>query len=231
MAYTFDPASGATRGQLVDLCTLQSFGAARYAELLKAWLNDAVLEICKRLDAVRGAAICPFDANGIVTQPAAAFFKVNEVWLCNAGATGTTETAIRAAARYPLAPLAVGHTTLIDRALPVNSPLYYVARRGVAGTGRGTPLQLVIEPASSAGTVGIVGLQRPPVMAADTDVTGLGADLDEAVIAFAKARAFRQEDDFEMSNAWKNEFEAALRGGADIGSRDGPIVTPGLEDY
>ncbi|HEU4975286.1 MAG TPA: hypothetical protein VFT50_09370 [Baekduia sp.] len=232
MSYTFDPDSGATRAQLVDLCTSQAFSSSRYGEMLKAWLNDGVLEVCRRLSIVQGAALCDFDADGIVTQPAAPFFKVREVWLCTTGATGSTERAVRAAARYQLAPLDPDVASLVDRGVSLAQPLRYAVRRttAAAGAGRSPSMQIVVEPGGSAGTVGVIGLQRPPVMSADTDVTGLGADFDDAVVAFAKSRAFRQEDDTEMAAFWRAEFDLALRANLEVGVDDGPIITPGVED-
>lgn len=224
---TFVATSGATRAELAELVLAQNFNPARYADKVNRWLNDGVLEVCKRLGVVRAAAICAFDATGVVTQPATPFFKVNEVWIVDSGASGTTEAAIAAAARWRLAPLPTDHVALTGRAV---QPAFYTAQRGGAATGRHVPLQITVG-TSAPGRVGIVGLQRPAVMDEDTDVTGLGADLDEAVVAWATSRAYRQEGDVDVARYWRDEeFTLALRSGVDVGVADGPIVTPGLED-
>jgi hypothetical protein len=227
MAYTFDAASGESLSDLVEMFTSQSFSAARYGELAKRWLNDGVLEVCKRLQVMQGAAICDYAATGIVTQPASPFFVVHEVWMVHPNASGSTVAAISAAERCPLAPLPPDRRTFVGRG---SAPCFYNAQRAGAVSGQGVPLQITIAPAVAAGRVGIVGLQRPPLMAMNADVTGLGADLDDAVVCWAKSRAFRNEDDAEMSGFWRSEFEAALRSGAMVGTDDGPVVTPGLED-
>jgi hypothetical protein len=344
MAYEFDPFGSATLADLRELVAAQSFSLQRYGSLLDTWLNDGVLEVCKRLNIIHGAEILDFDAGGLVAQPERSFFRVREAWACDPpvataaiptqsvrlastgnvvvdgpglitvidgvtlaagdrlllknqtnpaengiydydyadgvlagrasdmnswtevhgalvfvaqgasnvgtswactsaaggtlgttaiifapppGPTGTDENAVRLAARYKLVPC--DHLTA-GRFSPSTQPWGYSARRGVAAGGRHVPVAIRVTPAGQTGKVGIIGQQRPPIMAGDTDPTGLGADLDDAVVSWAKARAFRQEDDFEMSAAWRAEFEAALTTAATSPVDDGPVITPGIED-
>lgn len=235
MTYIFSATSGATREQLRDLVVQQSFSPGRYAELANLWLNDAVTEVCRRLDIVHGALVLPYDASGLVTQgtpPSNQFWRVDAVYPVDANATGFNEQTVRQAARYQLTPLPW------DQALaPLSNagrPCYYSVRRGFeianGGSGRNAPVAIRVSPVLAAGKVGVVGQLRPAAMTTDTQTSGLGADVDDALVAFAKARAFRQEDDMDMSNAWRGEFEAALRTLSTSPVEDGPVITPGTWD-
>lgn len=226
MTYVFDPASSATRAQLAEMVWGNTFSSTRYAEFISAWLNDGVLDICRRLRIHRSYAILDVAAGGLVTQPASPFYHVEALWTAT-GATGTGEAAFGAQVQTRLEPLPQPSTA----GYTGSTPIVYTARRVTHPTQRYTGLQITVIPQVAAGKVGIVGLTRPPVMDTDDDVSGLGADLDDALIAFAKARAFRQEDDFEMSNAWKVEYEGSLRSALFVPEiNEGPITTPGSWD-
>jgi hypothetical protein len=68
-------------------------------------------------------------------------------------------------------------------------------------------------------------------MAADTDLTGLGAEFDAAVMCFAKAACFDNEDDFDAAAQWRQRYEVELRqileGGVD-GDDDSPDTVDGM---
>lgn len=210
--------SGATLADLRGYTLTQSFSSTRYSTLINRWLNDAVLEVCRRLNIIQGAEILAFDATGRVSAPSLPFFRVREAWLCTPQSTGFDEAAIALAAMCKLHPMPWDQAINTSR---IGAPQYYSTKRGST-----TAVEVRVI-TTAPGKVGIVGQQRPEAMLVDTDISGLGADLDDALVAFAKARAFRQEDDFEMSNAWKGEFELSLRTAAFDPADDEPQVTPG----
>jgi hypothetical protein len=110
-------------------------------------------------------------------------------------------------------------------------PLYYLVRRAAAPSGFSPQADLRIVPPGSGGFVAVKGLQRPAVMAADTDLTGLGAEFDAAVMCFAKAACFDNEDDFDAAAQWRQRYEVELRqileGGVD-GDDDSPDTVDGM---
>lgn len=220
--YTFTAdAGGDTFLELQDLVLGNTFSAVKYREQSKKLLNDAVTEACRKLRVHRAQAVCAFSAAGVVTQPTTPFFRIDEVWLAATGATGTGEQAMATYAASKLEPL------------PAASPAemgggeFYVARRKLDPTTRYPQLEIVVVDPGAAGSVVISGLQRPAVMDEDTDLTGLGADLDWAVVAYAKAKLFLLEDDPEMAGVWANEFQGALNTAAQTSHQDGPDITPG----
>jgi hypothetical protein len=227
VTYVFDSTSGATFGQLQDLVLTNAFSASRYTEFSKAWLNDAVTDVCRKLRVQRNMTVLNYDATGLVAQPATPFFHLEELWLAKAGSSGSGEQAFAANAIAKLEPLPTRSTAPVVGTTPV----FYTARRAAAPASRYPQLRIVVLPVAAAGQVAIVGLQRPTVMAATGDLTGLGADLDDAVLAFVKARMFRNEDDVDMSTFWQAEYERCLRGAVWLENHsDGPSTTPGTWD-
>lgn len=203
-----------------------NFGSGRYTTLATAFLNDAVADACRALKLNRQYSICAYAAStGLVTQPTLPFFRIESVWLTSAGATGSGEEAVRVYSTTPLAPLP--STTTAALAGQSGTPVYYTARRdGSVSTG----LAVRVTPApSAAGHVAIVGLAQPAAMSATTDVTGLGGNLDLAIIAFAKARCFEVEDDFEASAFWDTRYRQLLGVASLDGQDDGPSQTPGTD--
>ena len=226
MSYVFDPSSGATRDQLVELVIANSFSAGRYTEFARTWLNDAVTDVCRKLQMQRGIEIRDHDVAGVVSQPTQPFFHVDELWLAHPSATGTGEQAFAQYARTRLVPLRDRGTA----GMVGTTPNCYTARR-VAFTNRYPQLQLTVVPASAVGKVAIIGLQRPAVMDQAEDVSGLGADLDDALVAFVKRRCFRAEDDTDMANFWQAEYLSALRDADWLqADDDGPHVVEGAWD-
>lgn len=227
MAYSFDATSGETRDDLVELVIASSFSAARYTAMVQKWLNDAVTDVCRRLKIQRAYEVLAYDASGLVVQPERPFFHVEELWWASAGALASGERDFISRAELRLEPLPEGTDLTRMRS---SSPFWYSARR-VAYTSRYPQLQIVVLPTTTAGFVAIKGLQRPAVMDAAGDLSGLGADLDDALVAYAKARCFRNEDDFEMSKLWQGEYELELRGVVQLeNDSDGPDVVPGTWD-
>lgn len=225
MAYAFD-STGDSFSELQERVLANSFNSTRYLEVVKAELNAGVEQVCKRLSLFRSFAICAHSSSGAVTQPAAPFWRVEELWTASA-TSGTTEADFARYAQRKLEPLPWRSAGGLRTG---SLPLYYTARRLRAPGTRAPSLQITIVPATSAGYVAIAGLQRPAVMSLDADVTGLGDDLDRAVLAYAKARCFELEDDFQMSQQWDARFETMLREGAVDFVADGPKVTPGAWD-
>lgn len=228
MAYTFDPTSGETRASLASRVTLNSFSETRYAEVAKRALNDAVTTICRRLNQIEAHEVLSYDANGVVADSALPWFRILEVWAGSATAPAVGEKAFATAANYALQPLPDHYLG----AMYVGAgPLFYIARRRTSPTGFAPQLDLRIVPPGAAGFVAVKGLQRPAVMATDAAVTGLGADLDRAIVAYAKAQCFENEDDFDAADRWMQRYEIALREAIEGGtSDDQPMVVNGTWD-
>lgn len=228
MSYAFNANSGATRADLSDMVCANSFSAAKYGEFVKAWLNDAVLAICRRLQIQRGWEVLAYDATGAVTQPQLPFFQVDEVWTASPGAAASGLDAFRTRAQWPIRPLPPHGLSAVAAG---STPVFYVVTRDSSASKRYPQLALTVEPVTVPGFVAVTGLQRPAVMDADTSLTGLGADFDRAVVAWTKSRCFESEDDIQMAQFWDQRYIAALAEaieGADVD--DGPVVVQGTWD-
>ena len=228
MTYVFDSGSGATFGQLQAMVLTNAFGATKYTEFAKTFLNDAVTEACRRLQLQRTQWILAHDAAGVVSMPTYPFWLVEEVW--RADATAATSVSPVSAQLYlqavtdKLEPNPWGSPAQLDG---YNLPAFYMARRAASPVTRYPQIALTVVPAGSAGRVAVSGLVRPPVMVNDGDTTGLGADLDWAVVCWTRARLFALEDDPEMQGFMSAQFEDGLRSASVSVVADGPAVTPG----
>lgn len=196
---------------------------ARFDTLVGRWVNDAVADVCRRLRIADASEIAAYDANGVVTL-ATNFWRVREVWSVRTGTTGVNPVDLPRRGNYKLSPAPFASGLMLSPT--VGQPMYYKAVMGAAG------VLLTVLPPGIAGQVAVVGYARPALMVGDTDVSGLSPDLDEALIAFARARAFRREDDLNLSQMWEAEYVQRLRSvlPAHIQHSDGPNVTPGYED-
>lgn len=228
MTYTFS-ASGETRASLAERVAFNSFSASRYAEYVKRALNDAVTAICRRPGFGEAYEVQPYDATGLVVPPARLWLRIDEVWTTNATQAATGEAAFIAAAGVPLRRFAdheIGGTGV------GGGPIGYTVRRTTAPTGFAPAVDVhVLPPTATGGLVAIKGLQRPAVMDADDDVTGLGAELDGAVVAYTKAVCFDNEDDFDAAAQWRLRYEAEIRQATEGGdSSDGPDTVAGMWD-
>lgn len=230
MAYTFVSTSGETRSSLTERVVLNSFSTTRYTEVINRALNDAVTAICRKVGFLEAYEVLAYDNTGAATQSAKPWYRIDEVWQATATAASTGEKNFMTAAAYPLQ--RPTHHGLGD----LNSgsgPLYYIARRAASPTGFVPQLDLRILPPGVGGFVAVKGEQRPAVMALSTDVTGLGAEFDGAVVAYAKAACFDNEDDFDAAAAWRMRFDAELRqiveGGVN-GDDTGPDTADGMWD-
>lgn len=228
MTYVFDSTSGATFAQLQALVLTNAFGATKYTEFSKTFLNDAVTETCRRLRLQRTYWILAHDADGVVTMPTYPFWLVEDVW--RAEGTAATSASPVSAQLY----LQAGTDKLDPNPLQspgeldgYNRPAFYMARRAASPVTRYPQLALTVVPAGSAGVVAVAGLVRPPVMVNDGHTTGLGADLDWAVVCWTRARLFALEDDPEMQQFMTAQFEDGLRSASVGVVADGPAVTPG----
>ena len=220
MPYTFDPASGATRTLLSDLVLTNTFSSSRYGELVKAWLNDGVQDVCRRLDLLKGYEVLAV-TNGIVAQATLPFWRVDEVWTAS-GPAASTEAAFRQQASRWLEPIPYDSPALAGS--NNGEPCWFTVRKAPIA-GRYSTLQIGVHPAG-ASFVAVAGRQRPAIMDADADTSGLDAELDDAIVAYVKARCFRNEDDFEMAASWQQEYMSQL-GAYATTPHSGPIVTPG----
>lgn len=73
--------------------------------------------------------------------------------------------------------------------------------------------------------------QTPSALANDTDISNLPSDYHDVMISYALSRAYRSEDDMQMSQFFYSEFMRDLQQmGADRQSvvRDGPRQVPGM---
>lgn len=245
-AFAYSDGNGATFAELQSRVLRGSFSESLYLEETKANLNDAVLEVCKRARLFPQRVVCPYGSSGLVTLPGDdgtgagenTFWLIEGVWLAASTATTGTadETQIAGWTQRRLAPLDRDPAELGVG----NSPVYYTLKRWQgdesetgAVLGRTIPIRLRVSPAAvgASGKVIVLGRQRPPLMQGSTDLTGLGADADRALIAYCRARLFELEEDDKMAVFWDDRFEQAIRSLAQGGVvLDGPMVTPGVED-
>jgi hypothetical protein len=152
--------------------------------------------------------------------------RIDEVWTTSATAAGQGEVAFLAAAGSRLERLPPG---VLGSLGPSSGPLFYIVRRSTSPTGFAPQVDLRIVPPNSGGFVAVKGLQRPAVMDGDTDTTGLGAEFDGAVVAWAKAACFDNEDDFDAAAQWRQRFDSELRLILEAGiDDDGPDVVDGM---
>lgn len=232
MAYVFNGAGAETFATLQDQVLGNSFSVTRMQGHARLALNDGVEQVIRRLGVGRGGAVCDYADNGFVIQPAApegTFFRVEGVWLAPPEASGSTYTQAARWARTELEPVPWDNPAGITG----DTPTFYTARRQAAWGvfDRKHSMLIHVLPCTRAGKVAIVGLQRPPIMVNPGDVTCLDSDLNRAVVAYAKARLFEQEDDFQMSQQWDARFNTILAEGAYDAVSDGPRQTSGSEDF
>ena len=241
--FTYSNVDGATFADLRARVLRGSFSSSRYLEDTKAALNDAVLEVCKRLRIHPRRKVCTYgvtEVAGTVALPDNTvdhFWRIEGVWLASASAVADTEDESRIAgwSVRRLAPLDRDPADLEGG----TQPTYYTFKRyegdsTSAGTqGHALPVRLRVGPVAvtAQGRVIVQGYTKPSPMNGDTDFSGLGSDADRALIAYARARLFELEDDDKMAVFWDDRFEQAIRSMAQGGIvMDGPMVTPGLED-
>ena len=224
MTYTF-AADGDTFAGLQALVLGNTFSASRYGEQAKRTLNDAVTDACRRLGIQRRFEVCDYSATGAVTQPTDPFYRIDEVWLADAGASGSGEQVMARHATYKLEPS------------PWTSPAdaggdaeFYTVRRTRTPSGLAPALDITVLDAAGAGKVVIAGLARPAAMEDDDDTSGIGADLDWALVAYSKAKLFALEDDADMHNFWMAQYTDTVNTAAQPAHGDGPDITPGTWD-
>lgn len=228
MAYTFDATSGATLAKIKEQVLDGSFREARHGEMIEQYANDAVGDICRKLGIQRASVVCAV-VDGVVTQPAAPFFRIESVWAASSSATVDEEGDNVAAEQGQIQvwPLTVSAADLS----PTGSqwPRWYTARRS-SPNGRYTSLRVQLTPAVGTRVI-LTGLRRPAVMDSTDDVTGLDAELDTAVLAYCRARCFEVEDDPQMAQYWDGRYDTLLRDISRPVVADGPVVTPGTWGY
>lgn len=215
---------GETFVDLQDMVLGNTFSSS-YRDWAKKLLNDAVTEACKRLGWHRATAVCAYSSAGVVTQPTTPFFRVDEVWLADASATGTGEQVMANHAVTKLEPLP--WATAADAGY---GEAFYTARRKVNPDTSYPQLEITVVNPQASGLVVISGLQRPAYMVDDASTSGVGADMDYALIAYARSKLFMLEDDPEMSRVWLGEFQEALVSASAPAHKDGPDITPGTWD-
>ena len=214
------PGGGSSLNTLKDMVLANTFSTSRYGTLVTRWLNDGVMDICRRLDLLKGYEILAV-ADGVVAQANLPFWRVDEVWTAD-GPAASTEAAFRQQSNHWLEPIPYDSPALAGSSN--GTPAWYAVRR-VTGASPFSTLQITLHPGGSS-FAAIAGRQRPEPMVVDEDSSGLDYELDDALVAFAKARCFRNEDDFEMSAGWKQEYMERL-GAYSSAPHSGPVVTPG----
>lgn len=228
MSYTFDSSSGATFDQLKEMVLTNAFSASKYGELAETFLNDGVTEACKRLGVHRTYWILNHDAAGAVTMPNIPFWRVEEVWRAESSATASASpVSANAFASASSDRLEANPWFSPAETDGFNTPSFFSARRTASPTSRYPQISLTVMPCNSAGKVAVTGLVRPPVMSLGADLSGLGADLDWALVCWAKARLFALEDDPDMFRFNIDQFEDGLKTGAIEAVGGAPRVTPG----
>jgi hypothetical protein len=226
MAYVFDPTNGDTRAELAERVVFNSFSSTRYQQFVLRALNDAVTTICRKLEVFETYEVLAYDGTGKVADPTNPWLRIDEVWQASASSAASGEVAFAMAANYPLQPLP---DHVLGRMTVGGSPIFYITRRRRSANSFAPLLDLIIStPGTLGGFVAVKGLERPPVMDADGDTTGLGAEFDRAVMSYAKADCFDNEDDFEAADRWRLRADSALREAieGDV-SNDGPDTVEG----
>lgn len=228
MTYTFDPASGATFNQLKEMTLTNAFSPAKYSELAETFLNDGVTEACKRLGVNRTYWILDHNSSGVVTMPNLPFWRVEEVWRADSSASSSAVPVSASAYAYASRDRLEANPWISPaEASGYSTPAFFTVRRAQSPTSRYPQVALTVMPCTAAGKVAVTGLVRPPVMSVDTDLSGLGADLDWALVSWAKARLFALEDDPEMFRFNMDQFEDGLRTASFDVLGGAPKVTPG----
>lgn len=220
------PGSGSamTFVELQDAVLFNTLGE-RYRASAKVWLNDGVRDACRRLRLQKTACVGTTDANGTLTL-ATTFWRILQVYsMPLATATGSTSVAtIEQTGDQRLAPIPAASAGT-DTPTTGRSWGYEAVISGGVVTVRVAPAPL------AASRVAVIGYGFPTAMSADSDSSGLTGDLDEALVAFARARGFRREDDLQMAAMWEQEYTTRLRAvlPAVVSNQDGPMVTPGTD--
>jgi hypothetical protein len=215
--------SSSTFTELRTAVRQNTLSPTRYDDtIVGRWLNDAVADVCRRLRQSKALEVAAYDENGAVTL-VTSFWQIREVWTAT-GATGVDPTDFQRRGNYRLVPSPRSSGLILSPS--VGQPMWYEATFGPDG------VKMDVLPVGVAGNIAVVGYARPTPMSADDDLSGLGPEADEALVAFCRARAFRREDDLNMSQMWEMEYTARLRSllPAHIQHGDGPNVTPGYED-
>jgi hypothetical protein len=215
-----------TLSGLTDEVMFNAFEGAAFTVRAQRFLNEAVNEIGRRVGTfLKAYEVAPYDTTGAValTLP---FFRIEEAWICQ-GPIGTTSAALVSQSTRRLRPLTQDSGAMI--VVRSGGPIAYQTEH-VPGD---RPLvSLKVFPSATTGFIGVAGRALPPKMVNPTDVSGLGGEWDDALIAFARSRCFRTEDDFQAAQVWMAEFDQHLRTMAKVKNpaQDGPIVTPGSWD-
>lgn len=213
---------GLSYADLQSAVMFNTLSPQRYSSFVSRWLNDAVRDACRQLDLFASQEVAPFDGTTGVVTPTQTFWRVDSLWLAS-GSASTSVEAVRTQSQYRLAPLPAADGATVT-AGGFGTPRFYEASFVVPA------IQLrVVAPPAAGGVVAITGRIHPPAMSSGSDLNPLGAELDDALIAFARARAFRYEDDHQAAAFWQQEYDARLRASApvDLLHDDGPLITPG----
>jgi hypothetical protein len=213
---------GSTYLELQDAVLFNTLGE-RFRAPAKVWLNDAVRDVCRRLRIQKSACVGTTDANGTLTL-AASFWRVSEVYtVASTVAAGAVSlTTVEQFADRRLSPISSASGAVLTAS--TGTPYSYEA----IVTGGAVALRVL--PAPAVGTkVAVIGYAFPTAMSVDADTSGLSPDLDEALVSFCRARAFRREDDLQMASMWDQEYITRLRNvlPSVVSHQDGPLVTPG----
>lgn len=216
--------SGATLAQLRTEALFNSFGT-RYNDYADQALNKAIIAVCRRLQLAQVDAVVAYDVDG-VAYSGPRWSRIDSVWLASGPATQEGQPYRRQAIR-PLERLAHG---VAGADFAPGDPVGWEALRSVDSTGQ--YLALRIWPAEGAGFVSVSGHGFPPLMADDSDTSGLGLELDDALVAFARRSLFLREDDAQAAAMWAAEYERVLQTAslARMESR-APRQTPGGEGH
>lgn len=208
-----------TYAELKSAVLFNTFSTSRYGTFVARWLNDAVLDVCQMFELFPSVESAQLSVSTPVTLTQN-FWKVNEVRL-GRSYVGTNPDSIAADVTGTV--LAPAGSNLVAPGSSIDG--YYYFRYLPEG---GSQFSVTLPRPS---IVVVQGLTRPPIMSADSDLSGLPSEVDDALVAFARARAFRYEDDFAMAQMWQGEYVARL--GAvqpSFVETGGPEIIPGCWD-
>lgn len=219
-----------TFAELQDAVLFNAF-SERYRPAAKTYLRAGVRDIFRRLELGASRMVLPYDVGGRVSSATPVdLLRVDEVWTAT-GPAASDDHAFATSAKRRLR-LLEGDESIVFGGAVGGEPECYTTRlappQAPAASGLSLVTQIVVAPAPVAGFVAVAGLVGPGTeMDGDSDPSPLGGELDLTLIAYARMRAFRSEDDFENGAGWEAEYERGLRN-AGLGKRTSePSQTPG----
>lgn len=178
--------------EIIDEVMTDSFDAARYNARVKRWINDGASRIVRRVDSLQ-------------TEEQASLSVTAGVDYVAAPANLIRVQAVTRADRVPVSEIT--GRQLRELSASAGMPAVFALRK-VSGS-----VRLMLWPTPSASTTFTLDyIAGEDELVDDSDEPQrIPAAYHDLLVSFAKSRAFRNEDDFEMARLWMEDFESDLR--------------------